>query len=174
MTRMVDAQLKKLAKSSQLNVLTQSWRLVKTMHSLGLSAVHDERPQPGTNLASTKMGIHQWAYDSEVVDDDRQASAHLPVEQALSSMTIESELGFDAAAAFTEAERCLNCDVQTVFTESKCIECDGCTDICPTNCITFIDNDDEAALRTKLNAPTKTFACTVVYAQNVAQHQLGI
>ena len=117
-------------------------------------SVHDERLAPGTNLVSTKMGIHQWAYDSDVVNDERYASAHLPVEQALSSRKIESELGFDLDTAFKEAERCLNCDVQTIFTEEKCIECDGCTDICPTNCITFINNDEEAALRQKLNAPS--------------------
>jgi len=116
-------------------------------------SVKDERLAPGTHLASTKMGIHEWAYDSEVVDDQRYASAHLPVEQALSSRKIESELGFDLETGYKEAERCLNCDVQTVFAEEKCIECDGCTDICPTNCITFINNDDEAALRTNLNAP---------------------
>lgn len=121
-------------------------------------SVHEERPEPGTNLASTKMGIHEWAYDSEVVDDDRQASAHLPIEEALKSRKIESELGFSLEVAFKEAERCLNCDVQTVFTESTCIECDGCTDICPTNCITFIDNDEETALRTKLNAPSLDFS----------------
>jgi len=117
-------------------------------------SVHDERPQPGVNLASTKMGIHEWAYDSAVTDDDRQASAHLPIEEALKSRKVESELGFSLDVAYKEAERCLNCDVQTVFTESKCIECDGCTDICPTNCITFINNDEESALRTKLNAPS--------------------
>ena len=128
-------------------------------------SVHDERPAPGTNLASTKMGIHQWAYDSKVMDDDRQASAHLPVEKALSSMTIESEIGFSQEVAFTEAERCLNCDVQTVFVENKCIECDGCTDICPTNCITFIENDTEEALRTKLNAPSNNLE-TDLYASS--------
>jgi len=128
-------------------------------------SIRDERPAPGTNLASTKMGIHEWAYDSQVIDDDRQASAHLPVEQALSSMTIESEIGFSNEVAFTEAERCLNCDVQTVFTESKCIECDGCTDICPTNCITFIEKDEEAVLRTKLNAPSTNLE-TDLYASS--------
>lgn len=116
-------------------------------------SVIDNRPQPGTNLVSTKMGIHQWAYDSDVIDDDRQASAHLPIEQALASRKIESELGFSTEVALVEAERCLNCDVQTVFEEAKCIECDGCTDICPTNCITFINNDEEDSLRQKLNAP---------------------
>ncbi|MFT4636302.1 MAG: formate dehydrogenase beta subunit [Arenicella sp.] len=118
------------------------------------SSVKDARPAPGTNLVSSKMGIHQWSYDSEVIDDDRQASAHLPVEQALKSRKIESEIGFDLDAAFIEAERCLNCDIQTVFFEKKCIECDGCTDICPTNCITFVNNDEESSLRDKLNAPS--------------------
>ena len=116
-------------------------------------SVIDARPAPGTNLVSTKMGIHQWAYDSAVIEDDRQASAHLPVEQALKSRKIESEIGFSLDVAYTEAERCLNCDVQTVFMEDKCIECDGCTDICPTNCITFINKDTEENLRGKLNAP---------------------
>jgi len=118
------------------------------------SSVKEARPAPGTNLVSSKMGIHQWAYDSAVIDDDRQESAHLPVEQALSSRKIESEIGFNLDTAFVEAERCLNCDVQTVFFEKKCIECDGCTDICPTNCITFTNNDEEGSLRDKLNAPS--------------------
>ena len=114
-------------------------------------SVADQRPAPGTTLVSTKMGIHEWAYDSAVIDDDRQASAHLPIEQALKSRKIESELGFSLEAAFIEAERCLNCDVQTVFFEEKCIECDACTDICPTNCITFTVNDD-TPLRDRLTA----------------------
>ncbi|NNC99363.1 MAG: FAD-dependent oxidoreductase [Gammaproteobacteria bacterium] len=116
-------------------------------------SITDDRPAPGVNLASTKMGIHQWAYDSNVVNDPRYQSAHLPVEQALSNRKIESELGFDLDTAFREAERCLNCDIQTVFVEEKCIECDACTDICPTNSITFTKNDEEAALRKKLSAP---------------------
>jgi NADPH-dependent glutamate synthase beta subunit-like oxidoreductase len=111
------------------------------------------RPAPGTHLASTKMGIHEWAYDSAVVSDQRYQSAHLPVEQALSSRKLESELGLDLNSAFNEAERCLNCDVQTVFTESKCIECDGCVDICPTNCISFVRNGEEQDLRQRLSAP---------------------
>lgn len=121
--------------------------------ALNGKSVHKDRPAPGTNLVSTKMGIHQWAYDSEVVDDERYASAHLPIEKALSSRKIESELGFDIETALKEAERCLNCDVQTVFMEEKCIECDGCTDICPTNCISFVENGDEADLRQRLSAP---------------------
>ena len=112
----------------------------------------ENRPAPDTKLFSTKMGIHEWAYDNDVVEDPRYASKHLEVEKALSSRKIESELGFDTETAFKEAERCLNCDIQTVFTEEKCIECDGCTDICPTNCITFTNNGEEEDLRGRLNA----------------------
>lgn len=121
----------------------------------------ENRPEPGTNLVSTKMGIHEWAYDSLVVDDDRYASKHLDVKKALSSRLIESELGFDIETGFKEADRCLNCDVQTVFSEDKCIECDGCTDICPTDCITFTnlpESGEEVDLRTMLNAPADNIA----------------
>lgn len=115
----------------------------------------DNRPAPDTKLFSTKMGIHEWAFDNDVVDDPRYASKHLDVKTALSSRKIESELGFDTETALKEAERCLNCDIQTVFTEEKCIECDGCTDICPTNCITFTNNGEEEDLRGRLNASAK-------------------
>ena len=74
-------------------------------------------------------------------------------EKALASIKVEVELGFDAATAFKEAQRCLNCDVQTVFTDKLCIECDACVDICPMDCITFTVNGDEADLRTRLKAP---------------------
>ena len=131
------------------------------------ASLKDERPAVGTNLVSTKMGIHQWAYDSAVIDDDRQASAHLPVEQALSSRKIESEIGFSAEVAFTEAERCLNCDVQTVFVEEKCIECDACTDICPTNCITFTKNDG-SPLRDRLTAPSLNLETDLYVSEDLA------
>ena len=130
-------------------------------------SVKEERPEPGTNLVSTKMGIHQWAYDSAVIDADRQASAHLPVEQALASRKIESEIGFSPEVAFTEDERCLNCDVQTVFVEEKCIECDACTDICPTNCITFTHNDG-TPLRDRLTAPSLNLETDLYVSEDLA------
>jgi formate dehydrogenase beta subunit len=111
-----------------------------------------DRPAPGTSMFSAKMGIHEWSYDSGVTDDPRYLVPHIDTAQALASLTSEVELGFDEGTGFNEAQRCLNCDVQTVFTEAKCIECDGCTDICPTNCITFTANGDEDDLRTRLNA----------------------
>jgi formate dehydrogenase beta subunit len=57
------------------------------------------------------------------------------------------------ATAFKEAQRCLNCDVQTVFNRQACIECDACVDICPMDCITFTDNGEEADLRNAAEGP---------------------
>lgn len=115
----------------------------------------DQRPAPGVTLVSQKMGVHEWSYDSEVSTDDRYPVPHVSKEKALKDRKVEVELGFDPSVAYQEAERCLNCDVQTVFTTSKCIECDGCVDICPTDCINFIDNNDEPALRESLRRPAR-------------------
>jgi len=112
-----------------------------------------ERPSPYVNLMSQKMGIHEWSYDNAPSDDLRFKVPWAAAEKALKSIKVEVELGFDLPTAFKEAERCLNCDVQTVFADKACIECDACVDICPMDCITFTANADEAALRTRLNAP---------------------
>lgn len=112
-----------------------------------------QRPSPLTNLMSTKMGIHEWSYDNDVSNDHRFKVPWAKAEMALANIRVEVELGFDAATAFKEASRCLNCDVQTVFNRNTCIECDACVDICPMDCITFTDNLEEADLRGKLNAP---------------------
>jgi ferredoxin len=112
-----------------------------------------ERPIPGTSLISQKMGIHEWSYDNDISNDARYAVPWRDKAQTLKSIKTEVELGFDAKSAFAEAERCLNCDVQTVFTKDVCIECDACVDICPMDCITFTQNGDEVELRTHLSAP---------------------
>ncbi|ARN76449.1 FAD-dependent oxidoreductase [Oceanicoccus sagamiensis] len=117
-----------------------------------------DRLAPGTNLVSQKMGIHEWSYDSGVVDDVRYAVPHAEVQLSLTDRKMEVELGFDADTGFAEAQRCLNCDAQTVFTESKCIECDACVDICPTDCITFTAPAEEAELRERLTAPANNLA----------------
>jgi NADPH-dependent glutamate synthase beta subunit-like oxidoreductase len=113
----------------------------------------EERLAPTTNLIAQKMGIHEWSYDSAISDDKRFAVPHADNEVALKDRKLEVELGFSKTTGFQEAQRCLNCDVQTVFSRSLCIECDACVDICPTACITFTVNGEEADLRTRLNAP---------------------
>jgi formate dehydrogenase beta subunit len=112
-----------------------------------------QRPEPGVSLISQKMGIHEWSYDNDISGDERYAVPWREKEKTLKSIKVEVELGFDAQTAFSEAQRCLNCDVQTVFSKDVCIECDACVDICPMDCITFTGNDDEATLRTHLSAP---------------------
>jgi NADPH-dependent glutamate synthase beta subunit-like oxidoreductase len=111
------------------------------------------RPPPKVNLMSQKMGIHEWSYHNDVSKDERYAVPWAAAEIALSSIRIEVELGFDEATAFKEASRCLNCDVQTIFTRETCIECDGCVDICPMDCITFTVGGSIDDLRTRLKAP---------------------
>ncbi|MBL8329834.1 MAG: FAD-dependent oxidoreductase [Rubrivivax sp.] len=113
-----------------------------------------QRPPPHVNLLSQKMGIHQWSYDNAPADDARHKVPWAKAEAALASIKVEVELGFDAKTAFKEAQRCLNCDVQTVFNEKLCIECDSCVDICPMDCITFTEDGEEADLRGRLNAPS--------------------
>jgi NADPH-dependent glutamate synthase beta subunit-like oxidoreductase len=112
-----------------------------------------ERPDPMVQLTSQKMGIHEWSYDNAVSPDERYLVPWSEAAKKLDSISTEVELGFDVATAFKETQRCLNCDVQTVFTRDKCIECDACVDICPTDCITFTANADEADLRKHLTAP---------------------
>lgn len=116
-------------------------------------SVTDDRPAPHTHLAQQKMGLHEWIYDSPVVRDARYQVPHAEKALALRDRKLEVELGFDPATAYREAARCLNCDVQTVFATSRCIECDACMDICPTSCITFTLNGEETELRERLRAP---------------------
>ena len=113
----------------------------------------NDRPPPMVTLASQKMGIHEWSYDSDVSLDLRFKVPHRDKKIALKDIKSEVELGFDAKLAFAEAQRCLNCDVQTIFSDTLCIECDACVDICPVDCITFTGNGDEVELRTRLMAP---------------------
>jgi NADPH-dependent glutamate synthase beta subunit-like oxidoreductase len=116
------------------------------------------RPAPLTQLLSQKMGIHEWSYRNDPTNDARFRVPWAEAEKALANIRVEVELGFDAATAFKEASRCLNCDVQTVFNRDTCIECDACVDICPMDCITFTMNGEEADLRTRLKAPATNTA----------------
>ncbi len=112
-----------------------------------------QRPAPDVRTASQKMGIHEWSYDNDVSLDKRLRVPLRDNAVALKDIRTEVELGFDPNLAVEEANRCLNCDVQTVFTGSLCIECDACVDICPMDCITFTDDGEEGDLRSRLNAP---------------------
>jgi NADPH-dependent glutamate synthase beta subunit-like oxidoreductase/ferredoxin len=112
-----------------------------------------DRPPPGVTLVSQKMGIHEWSYDNDISNDLRYRVPLRDTQVALADIRVEVELGFDEKLGYLEAERCLNCDVQTVFTGQLCIECDACVDICPMDCITFTDNGSEDELRSRLMAP---------------------
>jgi NADPH-dependent glutamate synthase beta subunit-like oxidoreductase len=112
-----------------------------------------QRPPPLSSLISQKMGIHEWSYDNDVRNDHRYKVPTKAPAIALKDIRTEVEDGFDPQLAFAEAQRCLNCDVQTVFTDQLCIECDACVDICPMDCITFTANGEEEDLRGRLSAP---------------------
>jgi NADPH-dependent glutamate synthase beta subunit-like oxidoreductase len=112
-----------------------------------------DRPPPMASLISQKMGIHEWSYDNDISNDRRYRVPLRAPEVALKDVRVEVELGFDRELGLKEALRCLNCDVQTVFTDNLCIECDACADICPTDCITFTAEEPEPELRGKLKAP---------------------
>ena len=112
-----------------------------------------ERPGPGVTLISQKMGIHEWSYSNDYHAQNRTRIPHAELAASLRNLKVEVELGYDDKLAAKEVERCLNCDVQTVFAPKLCIECDACMDICPVDCINFIDNAPEPALRTSLRVP---------------------
>lgn len=112
-----------------------------------------DRPPPMVTIGSQKMGIHEWSYDNEISLEERRKVPLRDQVIALADIRSEVELGFDRAVGYEETQRCLNCDVQTVFAEPLCIECDACVDICPTDCITFTENGPEADLRRRLSAP---------------------
>lgn len=114
-----------------------------------------DRPPRGVNLVSQKMGVHEWSYDSEHDPANRYFVPHSKLDKTLSNIKVEVELGFDARLGRHEAQRCLNCDIQTVFTEKLCIECDACVDICPLDCISFVENGEEDELRARLMAPAE-------------------
>jgi NADPH-dependent glutamate synthase beta subunit-like oxidoreductase len=124
-----------------------------SIHKLCSGEDITERPLPDIQISSQKMGIHEWSYDNDISGDKRFRVPLRDKVVTLKDIKAEVELGFDPQLAFAEAQRCLNCDVQTVFASSLCIECDACVDICPMDCITFTANGEEADLRQRLRAP---------------------
>lgn len=115
----------------------------------------DERPAPGMNLISAKVGMHAWSYSNDYNPAARMKMTHADLAERFSKLNVEVELGFTAEQTALEVERCLNCDIQTHFTASLCIECDACVDVCPVNCLTIAPDGDETEVRTHLMAPAQ-------------------
>ncbi len=115
----------------------------------------DERLAPGVNLQSRKMGMHEWSYANDYAPLERRLMPHVSLKERFKKLDIEVELGFTAEQTAQEVQRCLNCDVQTVFDAKLCIECDACIDICPVDCLTITANGEEADLRSRLRAPAR-------------------
>jgi thioredoxin reductase/ferredoxin len=114
-----------------------------------------DRLPPGVTLQSRKMGMHEWSYANDYTPVERRLMPHVSLKERFKKLNIEVELGFTAEQTLQEVQRCLNCDVQTVFEAKLCIECDACIDICPVDCLTITENGEEADLRTRLRAPAK-------------------
>jgi NADPH-dependent glutamate synthase beta subunit-like oxidoreductase len=114
-----------------------------------------KRMPQGMNLLSQKMGMHEWSYSNDFDPAERRMMPHVDLKERFKKLDIEVELGYTVEQTIQEVERCLNCDIQTVFTSKLCIECDACIDICPVNCLTITHNGDEADLRTRLSAPAE-------------------
>jgi NADPH-dependent glutamate synthase beta subunit-like oxidoreductase/ferredoxin len=126
-----------------------------------------DRPPPLVNLVSQKMGIHEWSYDNDISNDKRFKVPLREKEEALADIKVEVELGFDHKLGYLEAQRCLNCDIQTVFAPKLCIECDACVDICPMDCITFTANGEEKELRIRLKAPAPNLTQDIYVADGL-------
>jgi NADPH-dependent glutamate synthase beta subunit-like oxidoreductase/ferredoxin len=112
-----------------------------------------DRMPVGMTLSSQKMGMHEWSYSNDYDPAARRLMPHVDLKERFKKLDIEVELGFTVEQTVQEVERCLNCDIQTVFEAKLCIECDACLDICPVNCLTITENGEEADLRTRLRAP---------------------
>ncbi|MBV8797990.1 MAG: FAD-dependent oxidoreductase [Hyphomicrobiales bacterium] len=132
------------------------------------------RPDPMTNLVSQKMGIHEWSYDNAITLDRRFRVPHVENALALRNIQTEVELGFDLKQALGEAQRCLNCDVQTVFSAPLCIECDACVDVCPIDCISFVPNAPEDELRQSLMMPALNLSQAIYVSEPVKTRRVMV
>jgi len=131
-------------------------------------ALTDRLPM-GINLSTQKMGMHEWSYSNYYDSAARRLMPHVDLKKRFKKLDIEVELGFTADQAIQEVERCLNCDIQTVFAADLCIECDACIDICPVNCLTMTENGDEADLRTRLAAPAENLEQALFVSTDLPQ-----
>ena len=133
------------------------------MHAFLQGKSVTDRPAPAVKLTSVKMGMHEWAYKNDYAPLERRLVPHVSLKERFKKLNIEVELGFKPEQAAQEAQRCLNCDVQTVFEAKLCIECDACIDVCPVDCLTITANGEEADLRTpaaRAGARSRRSRCT--------------
>lgn len=140
-----------------------------SMHQYCQGEDIQKRPLVTLNLASTKMGIHEWSYSNAFDASKRRLVPHVPLTARFKNIRIEVEKGFTPDETRVEVERCLNCDIQTVFFASKCIECDACIDICPTSCLTITANGEEEELRGRLKVPAKNLKQPLYVSESLTQ-----
>ena len=126
-----------------------------TIHNRCTGVPITERPPQGQTLVSQKMGLQEWSYKNDYNPVNRQKMQHVELAERFRKLNIEVELGFSAEQTAREVERCLNCDIQTVFTDKLCIECDACIDVCPVQCLTITADGEEPELRKRLSAPAE-------------------
>ena len=112
-----------------------------------------DRMPRGVNLQSAKMGMHEWSYSNDFDPVARRMMPSVDLKERFKKLNIEVELGFSVEQVVKEVERCLNCDLQTVFFADLCIECDACIDVCPVDCLTITANEDEQTLKANLKSP---------------------
>ena len=128
-----------------------------------------DRLPHGMNLVTAKMGIHEWSYSNDYDYDDRYEVPTIPMQKRFKDINIEVELGYEPGQFKREVERCLNCDIQTDFVASLCIECDACIDICPVNCLTITENDEESAIRQKIKTPADNLDQAIYVSEDLPQ-----
>ena len=128
-----------------------------------------DRLPVGVNLSSQKMGMHEWSYSNDYDPAARRLMPHVELKERFKKLDIEVELGFTVEQTIQEVERCLNCDIQTVFSAKLCIECDACIDICPVNCLTITENGEEDELRTRLSAPAENLEQALYVSDGLPQ-----
>jgi NADPH-dependent glutamate synthase beta subunit-like oxidoreductase/ferredoxin len=140
-----------------------------SMHKYCQGESLTDRLPIGVNLSSQKMGMHEWSYSNDYDPSARRLMPHVDLKQRFKKLDIEVELGFTLEQTLQEVERCLNCDIQTVFAAELCIECDACLDICPVNCLTITANGEEADLRTRLAAPAENLSQALYVSAGLPQ-----
>ncbi len=129
----------------------------------------NERLPRGMNLITQKMGMHEWSFSNDYDVSERRMMPHVDLKERFKKLDIEVELGFTLEQTIKEVERCLNCDIQTVFTANLCIECDACIDVCPVNCLTMTENGEEQDLRSRLSLPAENHEQDLYVSEDLPQ-----